>query len=314
MGRQTETIPDTPSPVRRGICAVIVSYNSPGNVISCIDASADQVDRVIVVDNSVESSTKDTLLKRAYSDKIHFIFNGINKGLAAALNQGLQYSLDTNYRWTLLLDQDSVPAEDMVREMIGSHKNLDDKTKEETAIVVPVVFDRNFRNVLPSVVTTNFLNRKIKNPPHDSFVHFHITSGSLIKNEVLSNIGLMNERFFIDYVDFDYCFRVLNKGYKILLSRNAVLSHSLAERKQKLGFQFREHNAGRVYYQTRNRLFAMIWYGNKYRSFLYSQISRSIGKLFKIIFLESDKREKLRMYFKGIKDFVREYHMLDTGF
>ncbi len=298
----------------RRICAVIVSYNSPEHVMSCIDASARQVDRIIVVDNSFESGTKAAFLKQGYSDKIQFIFNDSNRGLAAALNQGLQYSLQENYEWTLLLDQDSVPAGDMVSEMLRSYENLEDKTKEKTVMVAPLVFDNNFGKLLPSVVTTNLMNRKITNPDHDCFVHLHITSGSLLKNSALADIGLMNEYYFIDYIDFDYCFRVLNKGHKILLSRNAVLRHSLADCKRKLGLRFREHNAVRVYYQTRNRLFAALKYGGKYRSFLYSEILRFIGKLFKIIFLESNKREKLRMYLKGIRDFVQENHTLDTGF
>ncbi len=296
------------------VCAVIVSYNSSESVISCIDSSLSQVDKIIVIDNGSNPDVKDNLHRVSYPDKVVFIFNENNVGLAAALNQGLQYSLHGNYRWTLLLDQDSVPSENMVFEMIRSHESLDNEMKEKMAVVVPTVFDRNFEKMLPSVITTNFLNRKITNPDRDLFVHWHITSGSLIRNAVLPKIGPMNERFFIDYIDFDYCFRVLAGGYKILLSKNALLFHSLATRKQRLGFHFREHNAGRVYYQTRNRLFASLKYGMKYRSFFYSEICRSIGKLFKIIVLESDKRKKLKMYFKGIKDVIREYDKLNMAF
>ena len=302
------------APVEKGeICAVIVSYNSPESVISCIDSLLDRVAEIIVVDNSANPDVTSIFSALSYHEKVSFIFHEKNRGLAAALNHGIRFALDNAYAWTLLLDQDSVASENMIPEMIRSYENLDDAAREKTAVVVPEVFDRNFEEMLPSVVTTNFLNRKIKNPAHDSFVHLHITSGSLIKNNVLPVTGLMDEHFFIDYVDFDFCFRVLNKGYKILLSKKAVLYHSLADRKQKLGLQFREHNAARVYYQTRNRLFAMSRYGKKYRSFFYSESCRLIGKLFKIIILESDKREKLKMYFKGLRDFTREYEKFDAG-
>jgi len=62
------------------------------------------------------------------------------------------------------------------------------------------------------------------------------------------------------------------QGYKILLSKKAVLYHSLADRKQKLGLQFREHNAARYITKTRNRLFAMSRYGKKYRSFFIRKV------------------------------------------
>ncbi len=295
------------------VCAVVVSYHSPEKVITCINSLSDQVDEIIVIDNSTDRGLNDAINALNYPDNVSFVFNGVNRGLAAALNQGLRYSLDNKYEWTLFLDQDSILSENMVSEMMNSYENLDGKAKEETAVVVSMVLDRDFKEVLPAVITTRFLNRKLRNPAHDSFVHFHITSGSMIRNEVIKDVGWMNEYLFIDYIDFDYCFRILDKNYKILLSKNALLYHSLAEKKQKLFFHFREHSNIRVYYQTRNRLFALFKYGRKYRSFLYAESFRFISKLFKIIIIESDKGKKLNMYFKGVTDFLREYKKIFFG-
>jgi rhamnosyltransferase len=300
--------------MRNSISAVVVSFDDPLRLKECVQSLFNQVDMIVIVDNGNGCGLDEIAALPICFGKIHLIRNKHNRGLAAALNQGIRYSLDNAYTWTLLLDQDSVASEDMTLKMIRSYENLDDKTRKETAVLVPTVFDRKFREMLPSIIMTNFLNSKLRKPTHDSFVHFHITSGSLIKNETLPDIGLMNEYFFIDYIDFDYCFRVLNKGYKILLSRDALLSHALGARTQRLGLYFREHDAGRIYYQTRNRLFVLLKYGKKYKSFLYSETFRSIGKLFKIIVLESQKRQKLRMYFRGIRDLVREYDKLDVKF
>jgi len=294
------------------ICAVIVSYNSPENLEACVHSSLNQVDKIIVIDNSSNLFLRRDMNSSNYPNKVSFIFNETNKGLGVALNQGIQYSLHNNYTWTLLLDQDSIPAENMIHEMIHSYENLDSKTKEETALIVPAVFDLHFKKILPAVVMTNLMNKKLKNPKNDSFVHFHITSGTLIKNEVIPNIGLMNENFFIDFIDFDYCFRVLNNNLRILLSKEALLYHSLAEHKQKFFFHFREHNHTRVYYQTRNRLFTLCKYGGKYKSFLYSESCRLISKFLKILFLESDKTKKIEMYLKGIIDFMRSYRKINS--
>lgn len=295
------------------VCAVIISYRSPENVITCIDSLLRQVDKIAVVDNSAEQQVKNALLASPYADRIAFIFNDCNMGLAAALNQGIRYSLDNACGWTLLLDQDSSLTEDMISEMLRSYNGLDDETKKKTALVVPTVYDWNFKKMLPSVITTNFLNRKIEAPAGDCFVHFHITSGSLLKNELVSQVGLMNENLFIDYIDFDYCFRILNNDLKILLSKNALLHHSLAQTKRKFFFSYREHQPVRVYYQTKNSLHTIFEYGKKYRSFLYFEIFRLIRRPVKTLLLESQKKEKLRMYFRGIRDFIREYRKLDSG-
>jgi rhamnosyltransferase len=296
------------------LCAVIVSYNSPENVMKCIKASVDEVDRIIVIDNSTESALRSTSGRLDYSGKVIFEFNESNRGLGVALNQGIRHSMDNGYTWTLLLDQDSVPSENMVKEMLKSYENLDDKTKKDTAAVVTSVFERNFKKVLPSVVMTNLFNKKVEAPKADIFVDFHITSGSLLRNEIISKIGLMNEEFFIDFIDFDYCFRILEAKYKILLSNNALLYHSLAECKHRFFFHFREHSYRRIFYQVRNRFFVIFKYGTKYRSFLYSESLRLLAKFFKILLLESEKRKKMWMYLKGIVYFLRDYKKMNADF
>lgn len=77
----------------------------------------------------------------------------------------------------------------------------------------------------------------------------------------------------------------------------------VAKAKRKFGFVFKEHNPVRIYYQTRNRLFVLSSYGKKYKSFLFEEIFRFIGKAFKILLLESDKAAKIKLLLKGIVDY-----------
>lgn len=292
--------------MNKSVCAVIVSFNSPEKLKHCIDSSSHQVDDIIVVDNTTDPKLKDMISNFFSSEKMRFIFNKKNRGLGAALNQGIAHSLKNNFFWTLLLDQDSVMTKNMVDELIRSYYNLDDDLKSKTAAIVPLIYDRNFDEEIPAIVTTKLLNKKIKDHSRDTFIHFQITSGSMIRNDVFKKIGLMNEYFFIDFIDFDYCLRILSKGYKILQSRNALLYHSLGEKKRKLFFYFREHNdPSRLYYQTRNRLLVLSTYGKKHRSVLYSESCRIACKFLKVLLIESNRQEKMRMFFRGIADFLR---------
>lgn len=294
------------------ICAVIVSYHSPEDVASCLGAIVRQVGSVVVVDNSNDVAIKQVISERYSPERVSLICNESNEGLAAALNQGIRFSIEHRCRWTLFLDQDSLPSEGMVSEMLESYGRLDSKAKQETAMIVSTVLDERFNEIVPAVVTTKFLNRKVRKPAHDCFVHFHITSGSLIMNEAIKETGLMNEHLFIDYVDFDYCFRLLDRQYRILLSAKALLFHALGEKRRKLFLNYREHTPLRVYYQTRNRLYMIFRYGQKYRSFMLAESLRCISKFVKIIILESDKKEKIRLYGKGIRDFVKDYQELEA--
>jgi GT2 family glycosyltransferase len=63
-----------------------------------------------------------------------------------------------------------------------------------------------------------------------------ITSGNLLKVSAFERIGGFREDLFIDSVDFDFCLRLKKSGYRIMRCNQAILYHSLGERKE---IQFR---------------------------------------------------------------------------
>lgn len=295
--------------MNQSICAVIVSYNNPDKLKKCIESVIHQIDKIIIVDNSCEE-TKEVIRKLSYPDKVFFILNLSNMGLGYALNQGIKYSLDNNFDWTLLLDQDSVLTENMLEEMMLSYNKMNASNQSQTAVIVPVVHDVDSNKEIPSIITTKLFNKKLYHPQKDTFVHFHITSGSLLKNNNIPKIGLPDETFFIDYIDYDYSFRIIEAKHNILLSKKALLMHSMAEQSHKYMFSFKEHDPKRLYYQTKNRLFVLLRYGKNFRSFFYEDIYRLIAKFFKILILEKNKIKKIKMMFLGVVDFIKYYNSI----
>jgi GT2 family glycosyltransferase len=86
----------------KGIGAVIVTYNSEGEIGSCLDSAMGRVESVIVVDNASSDGTLREVRKRPH---VTLLANAGNRGFAAAVNQGIQ-ALDTPY--ILLLNPDAV--------------------------------------------------------------------------------------------------------------------------------------------------------------------------------------------------------------
>lgn len=279
------------------ITAVIVSYNDYDTLDKCIESVLPQIKKIIVIDNSnIEGKPK-------LEEKIIYIKNKKNLGLAKALNIGIKESISLNSDWVLLLDQDSISDKNMIQNMISSFQTM--KNKDEVAQVVPVVFDKNKKKYFPSYIFKKLNVKKVFIPNRDCFVDFHITSGTLININLLNNIGFMNEDFFIDYIDFDYCFRIREKGYKILLSKEAVLYHHLGKKSKFLLFQFIEHSSERIYYQVKNRIIVMKKYKSLYPSFVFKESTNLILKLFKIILIETNKIDKLYNYIKGMATIFR---------
>ena len=131
---------------------------------------------------------------------------------------------------------------------------------------------------------------------------FTITSGSMIKMSLFRDVGYMDEQLFIDYIDYDFCLRLRDEGYKILYVKDAVLNHELGERRiSNTGIQHTSHAAERIYYQTRNRLVVVTRHGVKFPAFALMQLSLFVLKFFKILILEDQKLTRLRHYFTGIQ-------------
>ena len=276
----------------KNISAVIIAYNDYPAVYRCIKSLKGQVSTICIVDNS---TIKDQF---AYNtDEVIYIKNENNIGLDKALNIGVKEVLKRQIDWVLLLDQDSVVDKNMLNNMLNSFDNADDQS---IAQIVPLVYDINRDKYLPSLIYNKFSLEKIDRPQQDTFVDFQITSGSLIRKEIFEKIGFMDETFFIDYIDFDYCFRIRSSKHKILLSKDALLTHSLGKKSNKMGIDFIEHASIRIFYQVKNRLILMKRYGHIFPFFVISETRNLIFKFFKIIILENDKKEKLQNYFRGL--------------
>ncbi len=141
------------------------------------------------------------------------------------------------------------------------------------------------------------------------YVDADITSGNLLKAEVFDKVGFFDDSLFIDLVDTDFCMRLNEKNIKMIKIRDAILYHSLGESKSVksgfLKFNTSNHSALRRYYMTRNRFYT--W--EKYKdldSFTLNRDKNLFKKEFvKIILGEKDKVNKIRMVFKGYKDYKK---------
>ena len=94
----------------------------PGHKYQDIYKLKGKVDEIIVVDNG---STNETInMLKALEDEITVIYLNENKGIASALNKGIDYSIKKGYQWVLTFDHDSIVTEDMIINMLNCYKGL----------------------------------------------------------------------------------------------------------------------------------------------------------------------------------------------
>lgn len=287
-------------------CAAgIVTYNPEmERLMENIYAILPQVKKLIIVDNA--SRNVDELKAKFRDDnRIILIENKENKGIATALNQIMETSIQQGFQWTLTLDDDSVVPSDMIEQY---QKYI---SKEQVAMIVPVIQDRTMEG---------FYENRIKEEEYE-YIETAITSGTLMNNAVWREVNGFEDKLFIDYVDFDYCMRVKIAGYRVLRVNGVKLLHEIGNateiklftilgnffgRKTTIGSAFwklrytSNHSPMRLYYRTRNQYYYMKQYADYIDKKRFLRGMKIIW-IVKLIF-EKDRIKKSRAIHRGIMD------------
>lgn len=272
--------------------AGIVLYNPDINRMNeNINAIINQVDYVILVDNSSENKSDiEAAIKHSFhnTDKVIIKFGQKNNGIAWALNEIFKVAEAQGVKWVLTLDQDSVCPPDMIEKYIKYFASTD---KSKIGILCPTIVDKNAGIIEGDVHKTEAVKRCI-------------TSGSFTSLAAWKQICGFDEKMFIDGVDFDFCDRLRMNGYKLIRLGSVCLAHELGKITTH-HFLFKtvkvqNHSALRKYYIVRNRFylsrkekkpFAVI------KSFFFV-----IKFSATIVLYEENRRKKLKAVFKGMCD------------
>ncbi|MGK4475907.1 glycosyltransferase family 2 protein [Aeromonas molluscorum] len=224
------------------VSAVIVSFNPEIDRLQhLIDSLLVRVKDIIIVDNSNKEFNLQS--KLFLSENVVLLSDGENKGIAQAQNMGILFSRDLGRDAVWMFDQDSELGELSLEVMV---KELNS-------------FDGMVASIGPTIV--NYFNSKVEIPKKRTkcnngcfSVDQIIASGSLTPINVFDCIGMMEEDFFIDVVDFEWCWRAKSKGYAILIS-SQKMTHSVGEGDESyLGglVSIKVASPFRLYYQVRN--------------------------------------------------------------
>jgi rhamnosyltransferase len=180
-----------------------------------------------------------------------------NRGIGAAINAGIAEAQKESITHVITFDQDSLPSPGMVRTLAAEfdrQANLGVKI----GAVGPLFIDHRQN---PPLVHP-FTRLAVFGSGHhycasDSdliAVDTLITSGCLTSLDVLREVGSMNEGYFVDCTDIEWCFRAKSKGFLLLGVCGAQMTHELGHgiSRSIFGLNLFEYSATRRYYYARN--------------------------------------------------------------
>jgi rhamnosyltransferase len=275
------------------VCAVITTFHPSGDVLETVSQLLAQVQGLVVVDNGSDARELEPLRKLRQALPFELIENRENLGIAEALNQAVRWAKSNGYEWITFFDQDSKTTDGYIREMLATWQAHPER--DRVASLHPKYVDPNTGRE-PAV-------RRAK----DGGPVVSMTSGSLMPLWIFDKIGCFASEYFIDWVDFEYCFRIRKAGYLIADSRTAVLLHVAGNPEREgsfVGLTFRPTNYSvtRRYYVSRNRIAVFRKYLTTFPRWIFLLMYDSLRETTKCFVGEKDRYRKLRAFIRGTWD------------
>jgi len=248
---------------------------------------------VLVVDNASGPECRPVLERVRQLPGTEIIQNATNAGVGAALNLGVRRALERGYVWVATFDQDSRAGPGFIAEMLRAYEEHVDR--ETIGLVAPRYCEEK---------SGLMHDRLTDDAPESEIVTTSMMSGNLVRTDVIAEVGFYDERFFIDYVDHEFCLRLGRHGFHVLECRRALLKHNLGRvtkmRVAGVVVTTTNHSPLRRYYNARNRTLVYRRYGRFVPGWVARDLRSFLVETAKILLLEQDRRAKLINIAKGI--------------
>jgi GT2 family glycosyltransferase len=214
------------------VSIIIVNYNTPKLTAEAIDSILSSQTKysyeIIVIDN--HSSDHSVQLIKERFPEVKLIVNEENVGFAKANNQGINLSKG---RYILLLNSDTIVKEDTIEKMI----EFMDKNRRIGASGCKVLLpngklDRACHRGFPTPMASFYylvgLSKLFPKSPRFNQYHLGymnldephpidclVGAFMLVRREVIEQVGLLDEDFFMYGEDIDWCYRIKQAGWEI---------------------------------------------------------------------------------------------------
>ena len=212
------------------ISIIIPSYNTKDLLEKCLQSLGSDYEIVVIDNGSTDDSV--AMLKKLQSQNpvIKTIFNQKNKGFGGANNQGIKiatgdYLLFLNSD-TLIKDKAPLRMAQFLKEnpqvgVVGCRLLNKDGSSQPSAGPFPsprITFIMLFtEHWLGDLVRSSFAKEKE--------VDWVMGAAMMVKKEVITKAGLMDEGIFMYMDEVEWCYRIKKAGFKVMFYPGAEITH-----------------------------------------------------------------------------------------
>ena len=241
--------------MQRDIAIVICNFNKKDYLKQCLDSlftsdiKRDSYD-VIVVDNASEDGAPE-MVRSEFNDVL-LLENKINNGGAGGFARGINYAIEHNYNYLVLLDNDIRLESNTLSEL---KKHIDNYS--DVAIVGSKICTMDDPDVLQELgsfidmekfnATTPLKGHKDSDNLPEIVECDYVPACCLIaRMDVVKKIGAFDVDHFIYWDDMDWCTKARELGYKIHAINSSRVYHKMGA--------INTTNTFSLYYFERNRI------------------------------------------------------------
>lgn len=222
------------------LAAVLTAYSPDGSLQDRFIPLLAVCRWVIVVDNTPGGHPFGPL-----PEGFVLLQDGANKGLGPALNIGVREARRLGAEQVFLFDQDSTPGPALLQGLLDARATVL-HVDDDRVCVSPRFVDDSRIGETPADLATAAPMRQMTCLP---------TSGMLLPVRPFCDSGGFADDLFLDFVDFEWCWRVGSQGWRFYRAERVPMYHRLGlAQKHLFGLRFHVPAPYRHYFQFRDTL------------------------------------------------------------
>ncbi|MCP4821058.1 MAG: glycosyltransferase family 2 protein [Shimia sp.] len=231
------------------LLTVILNWRTPEMTLRAAQAAAREMDglngRIVIVDNDSGDGSFETIkagladAEWAQQDRVEVIQSGHNGGFGAGNNVGIRHGAIDGFDYVYILNSDAFPDASSIQLLLahltqtpdvgiaGSYIHGEDGAPHLTAFRFPSVWSE-----LEGAARLGAISKRLKNhivplpiPEETTRVDWLAGASMMIRREVLEDIGLFDETFFLYFEETDLCLRANRAGWPTDYVRASEVTH-----------------------------------------------------------------------------------------
>jgi rhamnosyltransferase len=216
------------------VLAILVTYKPDLDILRTLLAPAlEQADRLVVVDNLSTPQTRQVIWEAAGSGRpgespppnMELIPNAANAGLGVGFNQGIVRAMELGFDFVLLLDQDSILRPGAIRRLVDEFHAL--STRFEVGALQAANLEADGRVNFDSRRRDYYRRRGMYEGETSYQGLYLLNSGAFFPVDVFRKVGLLDERYFIVFVDYEIALRLARAGLGMFHVPGAKIDHNV---------------------------------------------------------------------------------------